>query len=387
MGFKLLKQDKKARAGEFQTAHGRVLTPVFMPVGTQASVKSLTSQDLVDLDAQIILSNTYHLFLRPGADLIEKLGGLHKFMNWDKPILTDSGGFQVMSLGSHMQVKPMGASHEETPFAKVDDEGVTFRSHLDGSLHRFTPESAIKVQHQLGADIIMAFDEAIADNLDKEYIQTSMQRTHRWAKQSLDAHRRLGGKQLLFGIVQGGIHQDLKRESVKVIAGMGFDGIAFGGEAIGFNNQATKQILQWVEDLVPEDLLHYAMGVGEVETIFICIEGGIDMLDCVSPSRRARNGSLYISPRNGGNRKNMFTLNITNAQYKLDKKSIDPGCLCFTCQNHTRAYLRHLYMSKELTYHRLATIHNIHFMVNLVNQIRESILNTQFQKFKKSWIK
>lgn len=270
---------------------------------------------------------------------------------------------------------------------KIDEDGVTFKSHLDGSIHRFTPESAIKTQHELGADIIMAFDEATADHMDKEYVRKAMIRTHAWAKRSINGHVRLGGDQALFGIIQGSIYQDLRQESAKIISQMGFDGVALGGEAVGFNNQATREILGWVKDLWPEDRPHYAMGVGEVETIFICIEGGIDMFDCVSPTRRARNGSLYISPQNGGNLKNHFALNISRSEYRVNEQPIDPGCGCFTCQNFTRAYLRHLFIARELTFHRLATIHNLFFMINLVNQIRASIISHEFQSLKKTWLR
>lgn len=390
MKLKILGKDKTARAGKLETQHGIIQTPIFMPVGTQASVKSLTSQDLESLGAQIILANTYHLYLRPGSKVIQKLGGLHDFMNWNKPILTDSGGFQVMSLGARKVIKPMGATHEDLSMAMVDDDGVTFRSHLDGSLHHFTPESSIKIQHELGADIIMAFDEATADHLGKDYARSAMDRTHSWAKRSLSVHKKLGGSQALFGIIQGSVYEDLRIESAKFISDLPFDGIALGGEAIGFNNHATKKILSWVTNQPagtwPDNKPHYAMGVGEVETIFYCIEKGVDMFDCVSPTRRARNGSLYLSPKNGGAVKNKFAMNISKSAFKLDKKPIDPGCLCFTCQNHNRAYLRHLYLAKELTYHRLATIHNLYFMINLVNQIRTSILNKQFTKLKKSWL-
>ena len=392
LNFKILAKDGKARAGVMTTNSGQVLTPVFMPVGTQASVKGLTFEDLDNIGAQIILANTYHLYLRPGAKVIKKLGGLHQFMNYHKPILTDSGGFQVMSLGARKVAKPMGSSHEEIPFAKVDDEGVTFQSHLDGTKHRFTPESAIKIQHELGADIIMAFDEATADHLGYEYAKQAMERTHAWAKRSLSTHlsslRRQGSNKhpALFGIIQGSIFKDLRQESAKFISSLDFDGVALGGEAIGFNNQATKEILEWVGGILPENKPHYAMGVGEVETIFTAIRGGTDMFDCVSPTRRARNGSLYISPKNGGSRKNKFTLNLAQAKYLLDKKPIDPGCLCFTCQNFTRAYLRHLYKAQEITFHRLATIHNLYFMINLVKQIREAVLSKRFKSLKKSWL-
>lgn len=389
--FKTISKDKKSRTGILKTPHGEIETPVFMPVGTQGSVKALSPDDLKDIGAQIILGNTYHLYLRPGEKLIKKMRGLHKFINWDKPILTDSGGFQVMSLsGRKLIARPMGSSHVDystiEPKVTIDEDGVTFQSHLDGSLHKFTPEKSIQIQHDLGADIIMAFDEVSADNLGKEHLENSMEKTSRWAKRSLDEHKKLGGNQLLFGIIQGGNHKDLRIKSAKYITSLPFDGIALGGETIGFDNKGTKKIMEWVEGILPEDKPLYAMGVGEVETIFYVIEGGVDMFDCVSPTRRARNGSLYISPKNGGNTKNKFALSITNSKFKEDKKAIDPGCLCYTCQNFSRAYLRHLFIAQELLYHRLATIHNVYFMVNLVNEIREAIIEKKFQAFKKSWL-
>ncbi len=382
--FKTIAKDKFARAGVLSTPHGDIETPVFMPVGTQASVKSLTPDDLKEVGAQIILANTYHLYLRPGEKLIKKLGGLHEFMNWDKPILTDSGGFQVMSL---MNKKFNTAIVDSTEVSVViDEDGVTFTSHLDGSKHKFTPERSIKIQHDLGADIIMAFDEVAADHVGREYSEIALERTHRWAERCLKEHKKLGGKQLLFGIVQGSVYEDLRKKGGEFISSLDFDGIALGGESVGYNNKATKEIMGWVNEILPEDKPHYAMGVGEVETIFYVVEGGVDMFDCVSPTRRARNGSLYISPKNGGKIKNNFQFSISNSQFKLDKKPIDPGCVCYTCQNFSRAYLRHLFFAKELLYHRLATIHNIYFMTSLVKEIRESILDKKFNRVKNKWL-
>ncbi len=390
--FKSIAKDGNARAGVLKTAHGEIKTPVFMPVGTQGTVKALSPDDLKDAGAQIILGNTYHLYLRPGEKLIKKMGGMHEFISWDKPILTDSGGFQVMSLGSRKIIaRPMGASHLDyptttEPMVLIDEDGVTFQSHLDGSKHKFTPEKSIQIQHDLGADILMAFDEVASDKLGKDHLKKAMEKTSKWAKRSLDEHKKLGGNQLLFGIIQGGNKKDLRLKSAKDIISMDFDGIALGGETIGFDNKGTIEIIKWMEGILPGDKPRYAMGVGEVETIFYVIEGGIDMFDCVSPTRRARNGSLYISPKNGGKKKNNYQLAISNSQFKADSLPIDPGCLCYSCQNFSRAYIRHLFFAKELLYHRLATIHNVYFMVNLVSKIREAIIEKRFLKFKKLWL-
>ncbi len=395
--FKTIAKDGKARAGVLTLPHGEVQTPIFMPVGTQASVKSLSPDDLKAAGAQIILGNTYHLYLRPGSDLIAKLGGLHKFMNWDRPVLTDSGGFQVMSLGTLKKTseKPTdtefvnrvefeNTAHEQ--LAVIDEEGVTFKSHLDGTTHRFTPESSIQIQHQLGADIIMAFDEASVDHLGYEYSKQGMERTHRWLQRCVTEHKNLGGKQSLFGIVQGSVYEDLRVESAKFVSSQDIDGIGIGGESISYDDQKAKLTMEWIYDHLPQDKPWYAMGVGEVGTIFTVVEQGVDMFDCVSPTRRARKGSLYLSPKNGGKLANKFTTIISNAKYKEDTDPIDPGCACYTCQNFTRAYLRHLYNAQELLFYRLASIHNIYFIMELTRQIRKAIVEGRFQDLKNKWI-
>ncbi len=423
--FTLIHQEKntRARAGVIQTAHGDIETPVFMPVGTQATVKTLDSADLENLNAQIILGNTYHLHLRPGEDLVKKFGGLHKFMNWDKPILTDSGGFQVFSLGLQKEKK------NGQKFVKITEDGVEFMSHLDGSKHKFTPEESIKIQHKLGADIIMAFDECTPDEAPEKYIREAMDRTHRWAVRSLTQHNKLKPKtqnlkpnqQYLFGIIQGANNQKLREESAKFISSLNFDGIAIGGESIGYNMTATKNILNWVYPLIPENKPHYAMGLGLNPTdLFEVVERGIDMFDCVAPTRQARHGLLYVFDK-----KNKHKLNITKAIYKNDKKPIDPNCACPVCigQNppqppftkggtnvkippftkggtnvkippfskggqggfYTRAYLHHLFNTQELTGLRLATIHNVHFFLNLMREMREAIKQDKFLQMKKKW--
>ena len=379
--FTITHKDKAtlARAGILRTGHGDFETPVFMPVGTKATVKSLDRTDLENLDARIILANTYHLHLRPGENLIADFKGLHNFMNWSRPILTDSGGFQVFSLGQ--------GDGKQGKLVDIDDDGVTFTSHIDGSKHRFTPESALEIQHKLGADIIMAFDECTPDNADKKYIREAMARTHAWAERSLSAHQKnlsyYGYKQFLFGIIQGAADKSLRRESARIIASMPFDGIAIGGESIGYNMNATKKILDWVNPLIPENKPHYTMGVGfSPLDLFEVVERGVDMFDCVAPTRIARNGTLFVAAAGA---KNKFRINITNARYKKDKQAIEPDCACFTCQNHSRSYLHHLFAAEELLAYRLATIHNLHFFLNLMKKIRESIKDNHFTKLKKSW--
>ncbi|MEK7623142.1 MAG: tRNA guanosine(34) transglycosylase Tgt [Patescibacteria group bacterium] len=380
--FEITHKEKhtRARTGTIHTDHGDIETPTFMPVGTQASVKSLDSADLESLGAQVILGNTYHLHLRPGEDVIARAGGLHRFMNWYQPILTDSGGFQVFSLGEQKK--------EGEKFVKIDEEGVTFRSYIDGSTHRFTPETAIEIEHKLGADIIMAFDECTPDDADPEYAKAAMERTHRWAKRCLQHHLSTPApehsstpyRQFLFGIVQGANHRELREESARVISSLDFDGIAIGGESIGYNMEATKNILDWVYPLIPENKPHYAMGLGfSPLDLFDVVERGIDMFDCVSPTRMARNGTLFIK-----NNKN-FRINITNATFKEDKNPIDPTCTCSTCQNYSRAYLHHLFDANELSAYRLATIHNLHFFLSLMRDIRSAIRENRLLELKKEW--
>src|SRR3989344_4477560 len=351
--FTLTHNDKnsRARTGVVHTEHGDIQTPVFMPVGTQATVKSLDQTDLQNLDAEIILGNTYHLHLRPGEDLIAEFGGLHKFMHWDRPILTDSGGFQVFSLGTQKEKSGDIAENDtQGKLVAIDEDGVTFRSHIDGSTHRFTPESAIATQHKIGADIIMAFDECTSDTADKKYTMEAMERTHRWATRSMEAHQKFKPtdyKRFLFGIIQGANHKHLRETSAKFIAAQNFDGIAIGGESIGYNMAATA-----------------------------------DMFDCVAPTRIARNGTLYVHKKIDPNLK----ISITNAQFRNDSQPIDPECLCFTCLNHSRAYVHHLFRANEMLAYRLATLHNLHFFLNLMRDMRQAINVDNFLDFKKEWL-
>ena len=401
--FETIHQDKHthARTGIIHTSHGKIETPIFMPVGTQATVKTLDSEDLLGLNAQIILGNTYHLHLRPGEDLIAKFGGLHKFMNWDKPILTDSGGFQVFSLGLQKRQQKniplvFQSSNLENEKLKnqktkrlvtIDEEGVTFRSYIDGSLHRFTPEEAIKIQHKIGADIIMAFDECTPDDANEKYIKEAMERTHRWAERSLTEHKKISknsklkAKSYLFGIIQGSNNKKLREESAQFISSLDFDGIAVGGESVGYNMEATKNILDWVYPYLPTNKPHYAMGLGmNPNDLFEVVERGIDMFDCVAPTRQARHGLVYIFDK-----KSKHKLDITKAKYKTDFSPIDKKCTCSTCQNYSRAYIHHLFNTQEITGMRLATIHNLHFFLDLTRQMREAIKKDEFRKLKKKW--
>jgi queuine tRNA-ribosyltransferase len=372
MPFKFTKTNG---SGKFSTDRGEVNTPVFMPVGTAASVKALDSADILNTNAEIILANTYHLFLRPGDEVVDEMGGVSKFMNWNKPMLTDSGGFQVFSLG-------LGA-HTES-LSKIDEDGVTFKSHLDGNMHKFTPERSIDIQRNLGADIIMAFDECTPDKSNYEYAKTAMNRTHRWAERCIKQWEKnkktssQGKYQALFGIVQGSSFRDLREESAKFISSLPFDGVAVGGETIGYNMESTLEIMDWIRKLIPKEKPVYTMGLGrDPENIVDIIKTGVDMFDCVAPTRMARNGSLYVGEIRGGKFESEYPkgrLNIDNTKFINDPNVIMEGCDCYTCRNgYTRGYLRHLYKAQELSYYRLASIHNVRFMVRLVEEIRKNL--------------
>jgi queuine tRNA-ribosyltransferase len=358
--IRILKTSGKARAGELNTQHGIIKTPVLCPVGTQGSVKTLTPQDVNDLGMQMILANTYHLYLRPGIQVIEKLGGLHKFMNWHGAILTDSGGYQLYSLSKLRQ---------------INDEGVIFRSHIDGSQHTFTPELAIKYQESIGADIIMVLDECIDHNESRERVWEAMVRTHQWAERCLKAHNKQG--QALYAIVQGGVFPDLRKQSAGYLTALNFDGFAIGGLSIGEPKSVTFDITEQTSALLPTDKPRYLMGVGAPEDVVECVERGIDIFDCAMPTRVARNGALYTPTGR---------VDIENAVYKEQEGSIDPTCHCYTCQNFSAAYLHHLFRSKELLAYRLATIHNLAFMSNLVQAVRNSILDGTFDEFRKKFL-
>jgi len=342
-----------ARLGRLETAHGAIDTPQFMPVGTQASVKSLTPADLHAAGAQIILGNAYHLSLRPGAERIARLGGLHRFMAWDGPILTDSGGFQVFSL-AHLR--------------EVDEAGVTFASHIDGAPHRLSPEAAIAIQEQLGSDIAMAFDQLVDPGLATTAVADAMERTHRWAERSLAAHTRVD--QALFGIVQGGIDPDLRRRSVSAVAELPFDGIAIGGLSVGESKAEMSAMLQIVAEVLADDPRpRYLMGVGSPLDFFVAVEHGVDVFDCVLPTRVARTGQLWT--RQG-------RLNIRNSRFQDDPSPVDPGCGCETCATFSRAYLAHLFRAEELLGYRLATVHNLTYTLDLMRGIRAALADGSF---------
>ena len=359
--FEVLKRHGglKARLGKLSTPHGEIKTPAFIPVGTQGTVKALCSKDLVDLDAEIILSNTYHLYLRPGDELIKELGGLHKFMNWERPILTDSGGFQVYSLAQ---------------FRRINEEGVMFQSHIDGSSHFITPEKAVEIQEFLGADIIMAFDECIPYPAEYDYCKKSTEMTLRWAERCLKAQKR--DDQVLFGIVQGGMYNDLRKICAEELCNLGFSGFAIGGLSVGEPKEIMWDIADYTASILPEDKPRYLMGVGTPEDIIDGAMRGIDMFDCIIPTRQARNGSLFASTGK---------VVIKNSKYTRDENPVDPECDCYTCRNYSRAYLRHLFMAKEILSLRLNTIHNLHFYLNLMKRIRQAIENDSLESLVKEY--
>ena len=380
--MKLLKtsSNTRARLGEISTKSGSFQTPIFMPPGTKATVKALAPDDLEKIGIEILLVNTLHLHLQPGEDTIYSLGGIHRFMNWPRPILSDSGGFQAWSLARKRGNTPV--------LSRISEEGVQFYSPLDGSKHFMTPEKSIEIQYKLGADIIMAFDECTPDSDDKSYVRQAMERTHRWAKRSLEKHLELKkikesrGEEapLLFGIIQGGHFEDLRKESAKFISSLPFDGIALGGETIGYNMPETLKIIDYLSDYLPEDKPRYTMGLGSSPNDIIeVVKRGIDMFDCVSPARMARHGSLYNGKfiLENGEVKLISEfpkgyLHISNSRFKNDPTPIDEDCDCYTCQNFSRAYLHHLYAAKEPLYLRLATIHNLRFVMRLIHFLREN---------------
>src|SRR5512139_1097301 len=357
--FDLQSREGRARAGIFATPHGDLNTPLFAPVGTQATVKSVTSAQLEELNASLVLANTYHLYLRPGDELVAHMGGLHRFMHWDRPILSDSGGYQIFSLGT---------------LRKISEEGATFQSHLDGSLHSLTPEKVMEIQTVLGTDIAMVLDECVPYPSPYDYVKTSIALTTRWAKRCLEARQETGPA--LFAIVQGGTYRDLREESAEALLGMNFQGYAIGGLSVGEPKESMLEVLTWTPPLLPERSPRYLMGVGTPGDILDAVMLGVDLFDCVLPTRNARNGTLFTS---------RGKISIKQAQYAEDGRPLDETCGCPTCRHYSRAYLRHLYLSKEILSSRLNTTHNLYYYMDFMRQLREAIRKDRLQDFCKAY--
>jgi len=423
--FKIEKKipDFLGRAGIMSTPHGDILTPSFVPVGTKATIKAVTPEMMLDLGAQVVLANTYHLYLQPGDDLISEAGGLGKFMNWHGPTMTDSGGFQVFSLGvaygkeiskivkpidPNMQIPERSSVDDGVPrLATIGNDGVSFRSHIDGSLHYITPEKSIQIQQNLGADIIFAFDECTSPAETDRYQEEALSRTHAWAKRSLDEHKKAEAvkcsqanglaecnheeirgpenenilpvknslPQALFGIVQGGRSEKLRKQSAEIIGAMDFDGFGIGGS---FAKEDMSTAVKWCNEILPEEKPRHLLGIGEPEDLFMGVENGVDLFDCVAPTRNARNGTLYT--KHG-------KINMMNAKFVKDFTPVEEGCMCYTCKNYTRAYVSHLYRSKEMLAGTLGSIHNVYFINKLVADMRAAILNDTFFEFKEEFLK
>ena len=358
MKFELAKTDNKARLGKMTFERGEVNTPAFMPVGTYGTVKAMTVEEVKELGAEIILGNTFHLSLTPSTEVIEAHGDLHDFMNWQGPILTDSGGFQVFSLG-HIR--------------KISEKGVSFRSPKDGAKIFMGPEESMQIQQKLGSDIVMIFDECIAYPSEKPAVGQSMQLSLRWARRSKDEHQRLGNNNALFGIVQGGMHEDLRRQSIEALVDIGFDGYAIGGLSVGEPKEEMIKVLEYLPDAMPADKPRYLMGVGTPADLVEAVARGIDMFDCVMPTRNARNGYLFTSKG---------TVKIRNAKHKMDTGPLDVNCDCSTCQNYSRAYLHHLQKTNEILGSRLNTLHNLHYYQHLMASMRKAIKDGRFESFR-----
>ncbi|MCL4200705.1 tRNA guanosine(34) transglycosylase Tgt [Patescibacteria group bacterium] len=387
--FIVRKQDKKtlARLGVITTPHGTIETPAFVPVGTQASVKSLSPDELDTLGVRLFFVNTYHAYLRPGLSVMNKFGGLHKFMGWPGPIITDSGGFQVFSL-ARPKYTPQDRGEDRPSLVKISEDGVEFRSHWDGSIHMFTAESSMRWQWELGSDIHIAFDDCTSYPATHAQAQKSMERTHRWALRSVLEHKRLGKAytkrnkpyQALYGVIQGSVYEDLRVASAKFVRGLDVDGIAIGGVSVGETKTEMRDVLSWVSPYLPADKPRHLLGVGEIDDIFTLIEHGMDTFDCVQPTRLARMGRLYVT------KGKTHEIDITKKTWEKDTKPIEPGCTCYTCVHFSRSYLHHLFRVRELLAYRLATIHNIHFINTLVLDIRKAIKNGVFLEMKHAWL-
>lgn len=410
MEFTILHKDTKtkARVGQIQTPHGIVDTPAFVAVGTQATVKGLTPEDLRDCGVQLLFGNTYHLHLRPGEDLVQKMGGLAQFMNWNGPTITDSGGFQVFSLGQKMikifheddeisstiedkKLLEEGKIWTAEKLVKITDDGVEFRSHIDGTKHFFTPEISIQIQKKLGADLILCFDECAPHPSTYEYTKEAMNRTHQWALRSLAEFKiqnlrfKTNPEQALYGIVQGGIYKDLREESAKFISSQAFDGIAIGGVSVGESKKQMREVLGWVSPFLPEEKPRHLLGIGEIDDIFAAVEFGMDTFDCVIPTRFGRYGILFVEKQES-EVKNRFRIDINRTKYAKEEGPISKQCICYTCKNYTRAYIHHLYKANELLAYRLGSLHNMHFIISLTKKIRSAILDNTFTTFKKEYL-
>jgi queuine tRNA-ribosyltransferase len=382
---------KLGRVGRLETPHGVIETPAFVSVGTKATVKALTPEQILETGASVVLANTYHLYLEPGDERVKKFGGLHKFMNWLGPLMTDSGGFQVFSLGAAYgkelskvvslsdpsQLLAERSHDSEIPrLAKIGQDGVSFRSHHDGSLHYITPEKSIDIQHNLGADIIFAFDECTSPTEDYRYQEEALERTHRWAQRSLDYHKSKSNSesQALFGIVQGGREEALRKRSAEFIGALDFDGFGIGGS---FAKEDMETAVKWVNEILPKEKPRHLLGIGEPEDLFMGVENGVDLFDCVAPTRNGRGGTLYTS---------RGKINIRNAEFREDTGPVDEECGCSVCKNYSRAYLCHLYRAHEMLGGTLGSIHNLYFIINLVKKMRQSILDGVFPQLKNSFL-
>ena len=395
-------KDKLGRAGILNTPHGDIQTPSFVIVGTKATIKAVSPEQILELGAQVVLANTYHLYLQPGEQILKNSGKINKFMNWHGPTMTDSGGFQAFSLGAafganvskiakgedkgnlteECELKRFvqkQSAQKQSALAKIDEEGIIFKSHLDGSEHRFTPERSMEIQHNIGADMIFAFDECTSPRASYEYQKEAMNRTHRWAKRSLLRHKKLlkenQEQRALFGIVQGGRFEDLRKKSANIISTMDFDGFGIGGS---FDKEDINTVVGWVNSILPEEKPRHLLGIGEPMDIFGGVENGCDLFDCVAPTRMARNGTLYIK---------QGRININNSQFTNDFTPIEKECGCYACKNYTRAYLAHLFRAKEMFAATLASIHNLYFINHLVKNIRQSILDNNFIDYKNNFLK
>jgi queuine tRNA-ribosyltransferase len=404
MEFKIEKKLKNSlgRVGVVTTSHGEIQTPAFVAVGTKATVKSLNMGQVKDAGVQVVLGNTYHLFLQPGDEIVRDAGGIGKFMNWRGPTMTDSGGFQVFSLGAaygkdiskitkivdpSLMIPERFDDSDAPRLAKIGHDGVSFKSHLDGAIHYITPEKSIQIQHNLGADIIFAFDECTSPAEDVKYQEEALERTHRWAERSLNEHLKLENEKLmlshsqaLFGIVQGGREESLRKKSAKIISEINIDGKYFDGFGIGgsFAKEDMSSAVKWVNEILPEEKPRHLLGIGEPEDLFMGIENGVDLFDCVLPTRLGRNGTVYT--KNG-------KIIMTNTKFRNDFSSLDKECDCYTCKNYSRSYVAHLFHGKEMLAGTLASVHNLHFIIHLVKKIRQSILDDNFFEFKEEFLK